>query len=54
MSERDVDRVWVAFERWDQKAIFWGRLVSGVRSLVSIPAGAKQIDVARFVGSTTG
>lgn len=52
MSERDVERAWAAFERWDQKAIFWGRLVPGVRSLVSIPAGAKQMGLGRFVGLT--
>lgn len=52
MSERDVERAWAAFERWDQKAIFWGRLVPGVRSLVSIPAGATQMPVGRFVGLT--
>lgn len=52
MSERDVERAWAAFERWDQKAIFWGRLVPGVRSLVSIPAGAKQMGLGRFIGLT--
>jgi len=52
MSERDVERAWAAFDRWDQKAIFWGRLVPGVRSLVSIPAGAKQMALGRFVALT--
>ncbi len=51
-SERDVERAWATFERWDQKAIFWERLVPGVRSLVSIPAGAKQMAVGRFVALT--
>lgn len=54
MSERDVERAWAAFERWDQKAIFWGRLVPGVRSLVSIPAGAKQMAIGPFVALTAG
>jgi len=54
MSEHDVERAWVTFERWDQRAVFWGRLVPGVRSLVSIPAGAKRMPLGRFVALTAG
>lgn len=54
MSEQDVERAWVTFERWDQRAVFWGRLVPGVRSLVSIPAGATAMPLGRFVALTAG
>lgn len=53
MSAADVERAWVVFERWQQPAVFFGRLVPGVRSLVSIPAGAKQMPLGRFVVLTT-
>ncbi len=52
VSPHDVDRAWRAFDRWQQPVVFWGRLIPGVRSLVSIPAGAQQMPVARFVGLT--
>jgi len=52
MSERDVTRAWGTFERWQQPAVFWGRLVPGVRSLVSIPAGAQRMPLPRFVTLT--
>lgn len=52
MSERDVERAWASFELWDHQAVFWGRLIPGVRSLVSIPAGAKRMALGRFVALT--
>lgn len=33
--------------------MFWGRLVPGVRSLVSIPAGAERMPLPRFLLLTT-
>ncbi len=47
-----VARAWRVFGRWQQPAVFWGRLVPGVRSLVSIPAGAQRMPMARFVALT--
>jgi membrane protein DedA with SNARE-associated domain len=48
MSSGDVERAWITFDRWRQPAVFWGRLVPGVRSLVSIPAGAQRMPLVRF------
>lgn len=48
MSSSDVDRAWSTFDRWQQPAVFWGRLIPGVRSLVSIPAGAQRMPLGRF------
>jgi membrane protein DedA with SNARE-associated domain len=53
MSARDVERAWVLFDRWRQPAVFWGRLIPGVRSLVSIPAGAQRMPLVRFTVLTT-
>lgn len=49
MSEAEVDRSWRTFDRWDRKAVFFGRLVPGVRSLISIPAGARRMALGPFV-----
>ncbi len=52
MSAGDVERAWAVFDRWSQPAVFWGRLVPGVRSLVSIPAGAQRMPLGRFLALT--
>ncbi len=48
MSEHDIDRAWASFDRWRSPVVFWGRLIPGVRSLVSLPAGAQRMPLARF------
>ena len=52
LSTQDIDRAWATFDRWRQPALFWGRLVPGVRSLVSIPAGAQRMPLPRFAALT--
>jgi membrane protein DedA with SNARE-associated domain len=52
MPSRDVERAWATFDRWQQPAVFWGRLIPGVRSLVSIPAGAQGMPLGRFTALT--
>lgn len=49
----DVDRASDWFARHGRSAVFVGRLVPGVRSLVSLPAGAQRMPLARFVVYTT-
>jgi membrane protein DedA with SNARE-associated domain len=41
------------FDRHGSKVVFFGRVVPGVRSLVSVPAGAARMPLARFVLLTT-
>lgn len=45
---RDVDRATEWFARHGRAAVFLGRLVPGVRSLVSIPAGTQHMPVLQF------
>ena len=52
MSESDVDRAWETFARWRTPVVFWGRMVPGVRSLVSIPAGAERMPLGQFTALT--
>lgn len=49
----DVDRADDWFRRRGEWAVFIGRLIPGVRSLVSLPAGAAGMPVGRFVLLTT-
>jgi membrane protein DedA with SNARE-associated domain len=45
----DVDRADAWFARRGQAAVLVGRLIPGVRSLVSLPAGAARMPLGRFV-----
>ncbi|NHC15388.1 DedA family protein [Motilibacter sp. E257] len=44
----DVDRSVKWFERHGSASVLFGRLVPGVRSLVSVPAGTARMPVVRF------
>jgi membrane protein DedA with SNARE-associated domain len=49
----DVDRAEAWFARHGGKAVFLGRFIPIVRSLISIPAGIERMPVLRFVALTT-
>jgi membrane protein DedA with SNARE-associated domain len=49
VTTRDLDRANHWFDRYGAVAIFVGRLVPVVRSLVSIPAGLRRMPLGRFV-----
>jgi membrane protein DedA with SNARE-associated domain len=44
----DIDRAAGWFRRHGSSAVFFGRLIPGVRSLISVPAGADRMPVLRF------
>jgi membrane protein DedA with SNARE-associated domain len=48
VDRRDFERATTWFEQHGRRSIFFGRLVPGVRSLVSLPAGAVHMPLARF------
>ncbi|HEX6887864.1 MAG TPA: DedA family protein [Candidatus Nanopelagicales bacterium] len=45
----DVDRADAWFARRGELAVFVGRLIPGVRSLISLPAGAARMPLGRFL-----
>ncbi len=47
-EEEDLDRAGAFFSRHGTKAVFFGRLVPVVRSVISIPAGIQRMPVAIF------
>ena len=53
MDADDVDRAQGWFDRHGRTAVLAGRLVPGVRSLISIPAGVSRMPLLPFLAYTT-
>lgn len=53
VTVRDIDKGVDWFARNDAAAVFFGRMVPAIRSLVSIPAGVEKMPVSRFLLFTT-
>jgi membrane protein DedA with SNARE-associated domain len=53
VTEHDIDKGVAWFARNDALAVFLGRMVPGIRSLISIPAGVEKMAVGRFLLYTT-
>jgi membrane protein DedA with SNARE-associated domain len=45
----DIDRADKWFNQHGNKAVFFCRLIPGIRSLISIPAGFHRMDLGRFL-----
>jgi len=54
MEDDDLDRARGWFDRHDRMAVFIGRLVPGVRSLISLPAGFEEMPITLFLVLTIG
>ena len=52
ISCRDVDRAKRWFDRHGGAAVFFCRLIPGIRSLISIPAGIARMNLAAFLAWT--
>jgi membrane protein DedA with SNARE-associated domain len=52
LDRERLDRADRWFDRHGQKIVFLGRMIPGVRSLVSVPAGLSEMPVPRFVALT--
>jgi len=48
VRESDLDRADIWFGRYGGWLVFGGRMIPGIRSLVSIPAGLTSMQVGRF------
>ena len=49
VSPRDIDKADDWFDKHGHKAVLLGRLVPGVRTLISLPAGLSEMSLRRFV-----
>nr|WP_290227745.1 DedA family protein [Trichocoleus desertorum] len=55
ISSKDIDRANEWFDRYNAKAVFFCRLVPGVRTLISLPAGISGMPMVPFlIYSTLG
>lgn len=52
MEPEDLDRAEGWFDRHDRSSVLIGRLVPGVRSLISLPAGFRGMSLGAFVALT--
>jgi membrane protein DedA with SNARE-associated domain len=53
LSGKDVDRSQAWFKRHGNAAVFFGRLVPGVRTFVSLPAGFTRMGLVPFLAYST-
>ena len=53
ISARDLHRSRVWFNRHGTALVFWGRLVPGIRTLISVPAGVEMMPIGPFLIWTT-
>jgi membrane protein DedA with SNARE-associated domain len=54
ISAKDLKRSRIWFNRYGNALVFWGRLVPGVRTLISVPAGMELMPITPFLLWTTG
>lgn len=52
VDRRDFDRGTQWFRRHGKASVFFGRLIPGVRSVISLPAGAQRMNLATFSAFT--
>ncbi|NJR31720.1 MAG: DedA family protein [Chamaesiphon sp. CSU_1_12] len=55
VTSKDIDRVNDWFNKYGVRAVFFGRMVPGIRTLISLPAGMNQMPLLSFtIYSTIG
>lgn len=52
-KKNEIDKTVKFFEKWENMAIFLGRCVPIIRSLISIPAGMVKMNLFKFILYTT-
>ncbi|MEH6654626.1 DedA family protein [Loktanella salsilacus] len=53
LSQEDVQNAIEWFDRHDKGATFFGRMIPGVRTMISVPAGLAEMSLPRFMLYTT-
>ena len=49
ISEKKLKRVEIWFEKYGDKAVFFGRMVPVMREMISVPAGLLQMRIPKFI-----
>ena len=48
ITKRDIEKSSFWFDKYGTSLVFWGRLVPGIRTLISIPAGIELMPFGKF------
>ena len=49
ISVKDLDKSKLWFEKYGVSLVFWGRLIPGIRTLISVPAGIELMPINKFL-----
>jgi len=52
ISEQEIKRADIWFEKYGSVAVFTARMIPGIREIISIPAGISRMNFVKFVGYT--
>ena len=53
ISSRDLNKSKLWFDKYGVSLVFWGRLIPGIRTLISVPAGIELMPLKKFLIWTT-
>ena len=53
ISSRDLNKSKLWFDKYGVSLVFWGRLIPGIRTLISVPAGIELMPLKKFLVWTT-
>ena len=49
ISVKDLDKSRLWFDKYGVSLVFWGRLIPGIRTLISVPAGIELMPLNKFL-----
>ena len=49
ISLKDLDKSRIWFDKYGVMLVFWGRLIPGIRTLISVPAGIELMPINKFL-----
>ena len=49
ISPKDLDKSRLWFDKYGVLLVFWGRLIPGIRTLISVPAGIELMPINKFL-----
>ena len=49
ISSRDLNKSKLWFDKYGVSLVFWGRLIPGIRTLISVPAGVELMPLKKFL-----
>ncbi|MAN49214.1 MAG: alkaline phosphatase [Flavobacteriales bacterium] len=53
ITSKDLSKSKLWFDKYGVPLVFWGRLVPGIRTLISVPAGMENMPIKKFLIWTT-